>query len=78
MGHLYGRAGRLTAENGGFRPGQMNQLLAMGSGRALKQVRRPPTPPLLIAPAPRGDTIICHSTLSLAATECHSSRIYTL
>jgi hypothetical protein len=22
MGHLYGRAGRLTAENGGFRPGQ--------------------------------------------------------
>jgi hypothetical protein len=23
MGLLYGRAGRLTTENGGFRPGQM-------------------------------------------------------
>jgi hypothetical protein len=26
MGLLYGRAGRLTAENGGFRPGQMKTL----------------------------------------------------
>jgi hypothetical protein len=26
MGLLYGRAGRLTAENGGFRPGQVSEL----------------------------------------------------
>ena len=28
MGLLYGRAGRLTAENGGFRPGQVGRALA--------------------------------------------------
>ena len=27
MGRLYGRAGRLTAQNGGFRPGQFGILL---------------------------------------------------
>jgi hypothetical protein len=26
MGLLYGRAGRLTAENGGFRPGQYERI----------------------------------------------------
>ena len=26
MGFLYGRAGRLTAKNGGFRPGQWQQI----------------------------------------------------
>jgi hypothetical protein len=26
MARLYGRAGRLTAQNGGFRPGQLNEF----------------------------------------------------
>ena len=32
MGLLYGRAGRLTAENGGFRPGQNKLKDAVSSG----------------------------------------------
>jgi hypothetical protein len=28
MGLLYGRAGRLTAQNGGFRPGQLEKMRA--------------------------------------------------
>jgi hypothetical protein len=30
MGLLYGRAGRLTAKNGGFRPGQWDELRRRG------------------------------------------------
>jgi hypothetical protein len=32
MGLLYGRAGRLTAENGGFRRGQWRHMLALREG----------------------------------------------
>jgi hypothetical protein len=32
MAVLYGRAGRLTAKNGGFRPGQWNYGLYVDSG----------------------------------------------
>jgi hypothetical protein len=31
MGLLYGRAGRLTAENGGFRPGQEEEWLQLAA-----------------------------------------------
>ena len=38
MGFLYGRAGRLTAENGGFRPGQVVKRPASCPGRAEMQL----------------------------------------
>jgi hypothetical protein len=56
MGLLYGWAGRLTAENGGFRTGQVRQVLhdadhedLGGAGSALV-VEEPPTPAAVIWP----------------------------
>jgi hypothetical protein len=41
MGLLYGRAGRLTAKNGGFRPGQGTEG---GRAKWWRGLRRPPSP----------------------------------
>jgi hypothetical protein len=63
MGLLYGRAGRLTAESGGFRPGQglakgLSSRLGRSSNNninkpsAVRPLPPPPPPPASARPAP--------------------------
>ena len=72
MGLLYGRAGRLTAKNGGFRPGQSHKLT--DALQLLQQRARPidlALPALDVGSAPGGwsEALLAHGCARVVAID---------
>ena len=73
MGLLYGRTGRLTAQNGGFRPGQwIEKLDGYGSG-----VRSPSHRPRAAATHPANAALLdcCRLTRGVASRRGHDAAV---